>query len=208
MSDRGMEVKVHDKLSTVAVCPQSFTSQINYDDDRAFNFFPHLSRVLTSGPSSSSISPHPRSLLPPCTCAKTRPPSSYVCLPLFVLCLISSLHSVLTFQLWLSTASCLIQSEKKRKKKNITLRRSCVSLWLSTIESTMWDCSGLAACQQLWGVSTEARPLTIPGWILPIPTQLWNVSETLHPVDSLRLQSRDTPYTEQQVRSLYWLQEV
>lgn len=116
-------------------------------------------------------------------------------------------------QCWHFNSGCqrqvvLSRAKKKRKKKNITLRRSCVSLWLSTIESTMWDCSGLAACQQLWGVSTEARPLTIPGWILPIPTQLWNVSETLHPVDSLRLQSRDTPYTEQQVRSLYWLQEV
>ena len=73
-----MEVKVHDKLSTVAVCPQSFTSQINYDDDRAFIFFPHLSRVLTSGPSSSSISPTPEAYflrarvqkpdLPPPTC--------------------------------------------------------------------------------------------------------------------------------------------
>lgn len=38
---------------------------------------------------------------------KTKPPSSYTGLPLLILHLTPSPHSLLTFQLWLSTASYL-----------------------------------------------------------------------------------------------------
>lgn len=41
----------------------------------------------------SSLSPHPWSLLPPCPCAKTKPPSSYMCLPLVILNLTLSWHT-------------------------------------------------------------------------------------------------------------------
>lgn len=133
-----------------------------------------------SGPSSSSISPHPWSLLPVHVCNNQTSLLLHVSSPFC-----TSPHLFPALSADISTVAVngkLSHPEKKRKKevdrekKNNTLCSSCVSLWLPTIESTMWDCSGLAACQQLWGVSTEARPLATLDWILPIPTQLWNVS--------------------------------
>lgn len=56
----------------------------------------------------------------------------------------------------------------------------------------MWDCSGLAACQQLWRASSDVHPLTLLNWTLQIQNSsgMW-----------LKL-FIDILQTKQQVRSL------
>lgn len=56
---------------------------------------------------------------------------------------------------------------------------------------SMWKCGGSAAGQQLWRGSPEARSLTFVDWTLLNLMQVWNVPDTLHPLENLL---QDTPF--------------